>query len=101
MKSYSIKIFVVIFFVLAQVALYAQQPVLPQQNDRWAILPDGSIIWNIKDRLPHADHIEMSGEKVSLWVAYQVDTAGVSKKTPLKFSSTGLKKGQAVHFFRN
>src|SRR5205823_3915334 len=26
------------------------------------------------DRLPHADHIEMSGQKVSLWVSYEVDS---------------------------
>jgi hypothetical protein len=81
MKNYSIKIFVIIFFVLTRLALDAQQTVLPEQNDRWTILPGGSITWNIKDRLPHADHIEMSGEKVSLWVAYQVDTARVSEIT--------------------
>lgn len=31
------------------------------------------------DRLPHADHIEMSGEKVSVWVGYRLDTPGVAK----------------------
>src|SRR6478736_6717799 len=81
MKNYRIKIFVIPFFVLTRLAVYAQQTVLPEQNDRWTIQPDGSILWNIRDRLPHADHIEMSGEKVSLWVAYRVDTAGVSKIT--------------------
>jgi hypothetical protein len=55
----------------------AQKTVLPVQTDRWAIQPDGSITWTIKDRLPHTDHIEMSGEKVSLWVQYGIDTAGV------------------------
>ncbi len=47
-----------------------------QQQDRWQIQPDGSIQWNIDRRLPHYDHIEMSGEKVSLWVQYGVDTSG-------------------------
>lgn len=47
-----------------------------KQQDRWAIQPDGSIEWRIDNRLPHNDHIEMSGEKVSLWVQYGVDSAG-------------------------
>lgn len=44
------------------------------QQDRWTIQSKESIIWNVKDRLPHTDHIEMSGEKVSLWVQYKIDT---------------------------
>ncbi|OCX54744.1 hypothetical protein BEL04_01360 [Mucilaginibacter sp. PPCGB 2223] len=58
--------------------LYAQPYVLPQQTDRWAIQSDGSIKWIINGRLPHADHIEMSGEKVSVWVQYALDSAGRS-----------------------
>lgn len=46
------------------------------QQDRWTILPDGSIEWKTDSRLPHNDHIEMSGEKVSLWVQYGVDAEG-------------------------
>ncbi len=56
----------------------AQDFNLPQQDDRWAIQPDGSIEWKIDKRLPHNDHIEMSGEKVSLWMQYGVDTSGAS-----------------------
>jgi hypothetical protein len=52
------------------------QTILPQQNDRWIIQPDGSIEWKINNRLPHNDHIELSGEKVSLWMQYGVDTSG-------------------------
>ena len=74
MKSYLHKFLPVLLAFLIQLPLsYAQQLSLPQQDDRWLLQPDGSITWNIKDRLPHADHIEMSGEKVSLWVAYNVD----------------------------
>jgi len=58
--------------------LFAQTYNLPQQNDRWSIQPDGSIEWKIDNRLPHNDHIEMSGEKVSLWMQYGVDTSGKS-----------------------
>ena len=57
---------------------FAQQVTLPQQNDRWTIQPDGGIEWKIDNRLPHNDHIEMSGEKVSLWLQYGVDTSGKS-----------------------
>lgn len=54
--------------------LQAQQSALPQQKDRWQITPDGAIRWQPTDRLPHADHIEMSGEKASIWVKYEVDS---------------------------
>ena len=56
--------------------LFGQE--LPRQQDRWIIQPDGSIEWKIDNRLPHKDHIEMSGEKVSLWMQYAVDTGGRS-----------------------
>ena len=42
---------------------------LSAQN-RWSINPDGSISWNVKDRIPHYDHIEMSGLKVSTVLRY-------------------------------
>jgi hypothetical protein len=66
-----------IFFFLS-VKAFTQQAALPQQNDRWSIQHDGSIVWKIDNRLPHNDHIEMSGEKVSLWMQYGVDTSGKS-----------------------
>jgi len=56
----------------------AQQNTLKQQLDRWAILPDGSIEWKPEDRLPHDDHIEMSGEKVSVVISYEVDSLRAS-----------------------
>jgi len=60
---------------------------LPEQQRRWQIQQDGSIYWAIDGNLPpgvnlpHNDHIEMSGQKVSLWVQYEVDSA---KKLHLK-----------------
>src|SRR5215204_5311009 len=66
-----------LFLSISTVAI-AQTYQLPRQNDRWRILPDGSIEWKIDNRLPHNDHIEMSGEKVSLWMQYGVDTSGKS-----------------------
>ncbi len=41
---------------------------------RWNILKNSSIGWTIKPNDPHFDHIEMSGEKVSFWVRYSVDS---------------------------
>jgi hypothetical protein len=54
---------------------------LPPQHDRWTIQPNGSIEWQPTDRLPHSDHIEMSGEKVSCWMQYMVDTSGTPSYT--------------------
>lgn len=48
---------------------------LSAQN-RWSINPDGSISWNVKDRIPHYDHIEMSGLKVSTVFRYGVNADG-------------------------
>jgi hypothetical protein len=62
-----------VFTCLSGQTITAQQT---QQQDRWTIEPDGSILWTVNGRLPHNDHIEMSGEKVSLWVQYGVDSSG-------------------------
>lgn len=48
---------------------------LSAQN-RWSINPDGSISWNVKDHIPHYDHIEMSGLKVSTVLRYGVNADG-------------------------
>ena len=69
------KFLLAIFFLLASIISFSQSYNLPIQQDRWHVQADGSIQWNIDDRLPHGDHIEMSGEKVSLWVQYNVDSA--------------------------
>ncbi len=65
----------ILFFSLN---LAGQSFKLPEQNDRWKIQPDGSIFWKVDERLPHNDHIEMSGQQVSLWMQYGVDTSGRS-----------------------
>jgi hypothetical protein len=65
-----------VFFLLFSSACLGQTSPLPVQQDRWKILADGSIEWVPDNRLPHSDHIEMSGEMVSLWVQYGVDTSG-------------------------
>lgn len=45
--------------------------------DRWTIVGDREIVWNVKDtKLPHRDHIEMSGLEVSTVVRYGVNEDG-------------------------
>ncbi|PXV66305.1 hypothetical protein CLV62_10556 [Dysgonomonas alginatilytica] len=43
------------------------------QNNRWQLADTGGIEWNIKSNLPHDDHIEMSGRKLSVVLRYGVD----------------------------
>ena len=56
-------IFIIIFLLPATVRA---------QHDRWTILTSGAICWHIDERLPHADHIEMSGRRVSVVLRYGV-----------------------------
>src|SRR5215216_2229058 len=67
--------------LLLTITSFSQQYVLPKQNDRWKIQPDGSIEWLIDKRVPHYDHIEMGGQKVALWMQYGVDSSSKSEYT--------------------
>lgn len=42
-------------------------------NDRWNLLDDSSIHWTIKDDVPHQDHVELSGMKLSVVLRYGVN----------------------------
>ncbi|MEY8721459.1 hypothetical protein AALN73_09860 [Bacteroides stercorirosoris] len=44
-----------------------------QTKDRWTILDDGSIRWDIRNDIPHSDHLEMSGQQLSVVLRYGVD----------------------------
>jgi alpha-glucosidase len=48
--------------------------IITKTKPRWHILNDGSIEWTIRPNDSHSDHIEMSGERVSLWVQYSIDS---------------------------
>ena len=56
-------------------SLLCSQVLLMAQN-RWAINPEGGITWTIDQRIPHEDHIEMSGQKVSTVLRYGIDANG-------------------------
>ena len=47
-----------------------------QEDRRWKMDPDGSISWEINNNIPHDDHIEMSGKKISCVLRYGVATDG-------------------------
>lgn len=60
-----------IIFLLLHTCLFAQN------GDRWSIQEDGSIQWTIeKSNTPHADHLEMSGQMLSVVLRYGVDQEG-------------------------
>lgn len=44
-----------------------------QTKDRWTILDNGSIRWDIRNNIPHSDHLEMSGQQLSVVLRYGVD----------------------------
>lgn len=62
-------IFSLLLFIGLCVAPMNAQP-------RWSINPDGSISWEVKGGIPHYDHIEMSGLKVSTVLRYGVNADG-------------------------
>ena len=66
---------VIIFFLFFVFCLYGFAE-NNQAENRWQINPSGSITWNIDSRLPHNDHIEMSGEQISTVLRYGVDKDG-------------------------
>lgn len=45
-------------------------------QNRWTITDKNTITWKIDNSVPHADHIEMSGKKVSVVVRYGVNKVG-------------------------
>lgn len=49
-----------------------------QTTDRWTLAPGQGIVWRAEGdfRLPHEDHIEMSGRRVSLIIRYGADEEG-------------------------
>lgn len=61
-----------LFFFIASQACAGQSAAT-----RWKIADDSGIVWTVtEDRIPHADHIEMSGEMMSLVLYWEIDAAG-------------------------
>lgn len=63
-----------------------------QMMDRWRIEDNGAICWKINGRLPHFDHVEMSGQKLSVVLRYGVNADGAfSLNRSLVFSMLRMK----------
>ena len=56
--------------------MMAALPLWMNAQPRWEIAPDQSIVWRVGANIPHDDHIEMSGEKVSVVMRYGVKADG-------------------------
>lgn len=70
------RLFKLCFLSIVACILGTVQVTAQTAGNRWKIEPNGSIYWNIgQSKLPHTDHIEMSGQQVSVWLKYTVDTA--------------------------
>lgn len=64
------KIVLIVFFLsFIPLALWSAEK-------RWKINPDGSISWLTDKQIPHSDHVEMSGKRVSTVVRYEVNGKG-------------------------
>ncbi len=60
-----------VILMLTGLCLIAGQS-FSQDYRRWQMNPDGSISWQIKNSIPHNDHIEMSGKRISSVIRYGV-----------------------------
>jgi len=62
-----------LFYIVTALFLTWLNPVSAQENDRWRLTDDGGIRWTIDSRIPHNDHIEMSGKQLSVVLRYGID----------------------------
>jgi hypothetical protein len=61
-------------FIFTTCFLIGKNPVQAQESNRWQLADDGGIVWTIDSRIPHNDHIEMSGKQLSVVLRYGVDS---------------------------
>lgn len=64
-----------ILFVLIALC-FITNTAFSQDDQRWQIDADGSISWQINSTIPHDDHIEMSGKRISCVLRYGVSADG-------------------------
>jgi hypothetical protein len=60
-------------YILVIILFFTISAISAQENNRWEINKNGGITWEIDSRIPHRDHIEMSGKRVSAVVEYGVE----------------------------
>jgi hypothetical protein len=69
-KNQKYFLFVVVIFC------FITSKAFSQEERRWQMDQDGSISWQINNNIPHDDHIEMSGKKISCVLRYGVSADG-------------------------
>jgi len=62
-----------LFYLIPVLLLTCLNPIQAQENNRWHLAGDGGIVWTIDARIPHNDHIEMSGKQLSVVLRYGID----------------------------
>lgn len=67
-----------LFFIVFNFIAYKS---FAQENNRWQIDSENSISWKIKEDIPHQDHIEMSGKRISSVIRYGVLANGAFHAT--------------------
>lgn len=72
-KSNTMKLFNVLLF---SSLLLSGTELAAEENTRWQIAPDSSIVWQGNQGIPHQDHLEMSGKTVSVVLRYGIDSQG-------------------------
>lgn len=72
-KSNTMKLFNVLLF---SSLLLSGTELAAEENTRWQIAPDSSIVWQGTQGIPHQDHLEMSGKTVSVVLRYGIDSQG-------------------------
>ena len=69
------------FLFVAAALCFFTSKLFSQEERRWQIDKDGAISWQINNNIPHKDHIEMSGKKISCVLRYGVAADGTFQAT--------------------
>ncbi|WP_200976447.1 hypothetical protein [Echinicola sp. 20G] len=75
---------IVIFIYTFVFSVFVSQGVFAQHHERlWELNEKGGIVWDIleKEKIPHKDHMEMSGQKVDLILEWGIDSLGSFEAT--------------------
>jgi hypothetical protein len=73
---YIFKLLPVTVFLLLLIQFSFTGLLMAQDYRRWQPDPDGGITWTIQNNIPHNDHIEMSGKRISSVLRYGVNADG-------------------------
>jgi hypothetical protein len=60
------------YFFIMIILCFITSNLFSQDYRRWQINPNGSISWQINNNIPHSDHFEMSGKRISCVLRYGV-----------------------------